>query len=321
MMLKSHKLQYSIIFLAYNNGSSKISVQSESHQQATIHLENELNYLCSSFMKWIGAHKAYLQAIKNWLDKCVSPLPQKSSRGKPVPVELKPLQMGAPPIFITCHDWLNGVEGLEKKRVNVADSIKELMLVIASYLPQQENHGKDHSTMFPSVPRRKTDDGNRNEATVPDWNSGFQGLQTSLVRFFSQLYDFAESSVFMYTDLRQKIEAAQIQYDNPRKQMHSAIVSPCRWRGGYSLESIKAVFVCTPKLQVYEYFHGRMVICTTINFGEGQKLETAFQEIAIISFVALIKKRRRRKKENLVSVVSNSQTAALSKRKGWPSFC
>uniref|UniRef100_A0A5B6ZX80 DUF632 domain-containing protein n=1 Tax=Davidia involucrata TaxID=16924 RepID=A0A5B6ZX80_DAVIN len=62
VMFQCHKLQFHIISIAYNNGNSKISIQSESHRQITIHLENELSSLYTSFTKWIGAQKSYVQA-------------------------------------------------------------------------------------------------------------------------------------------------------------------------------------------------------------------------------------------------------------------
>ncbi|KAK4762940.1 hypothetical protein SAY86_008708 [Trapa natans] len=49
------------------------------HRQITINLETELNSLSSSFSKWVNAQKSYLQAIYNWLEKCVLML-QKTSR-------------------------------------------------------------------------------------------------------------------------------------------------------------------------------------------------------------------------------------------------
>eukprot|EP00268_Persea_americana_P015805 TRINITY_DN1743_c0_g1_i3.p1 TRINITY_DN1743_c0_g1~~TRINITY_DN1743_c0_g1_i3.p1 ORF type:complete len:785 (-),score=173.33 TRINITY_DN1743_c0_g1_i3:708-3062(-) len=227
MMLKSHKLQYSIILIAYNNGSSKISIQSESHRQATIHLENELKALSASFINWIGAHKFYLVAIDSWLKKCNSHQQQKSSRGRQLHLQFSHRRFVElePPIFIICSEWLNVVKGLEVK--GVADSIKELVAVTARYLPQKdETLRKNRSSTFSSVPW-KVDGSNgtvhtdRNEATV-DWNSGFPGLKSSLEGFFNELKDIADSSVKKYADLRLKIEEAHSKYNDPR--MHSAIV-------------------------------------------------------------------------------------------------
>ncbi|RWR79705.1 DUF632 domain-containing protein/DUF630 domain-containing protein [Cinnamomum micranthum f. kanehirae] len=215
MMLESHKLQLNIISIAYINGSTKISIQSESHRQAAIHLEDVLNSLCSSFKKLISVHKSYLHAINNWLLSCVFPLQQKSSRGRQMP--FSPRRFVAPPVFVTCRDWLKGLEHLEKE-VAVADSITELIMVTTLFLPQQvRTHRKKLTSTFSSVSWEANDSNkrvqiDRNEATV-DWNSCFQGLQSSLVGFFSHLNDFADASTKMYADLQQSIKEAHQRYD------------------------------------------------------------------------------------------------------------
>lgn len=219
MMLESHKLQLNIISIAYNNGSTKIFIQSESHRQAIIDLEDVLNSLCSSFTKLISAHKSYLQAINGWLLKCVVPLQQKSLRGRQMP--FSPRRVVAPPTFVTCRDWLKGLEHLEKE-VAVADSIKELKMVTTRFLPQQERtHRKKPSSTFSSVSWEAYGGSKKvhiDRRTV-DWNSGFQCLQFSLIGFFSQLNDFADSSAKMYADLRQSTKEAHRRYDQmPRRQ-------------------------------------------------------------------------------------------------------
>ncbi|XP_077248937.1 bZIP transcription factor (DUF630 and DUF632) [Tasmannia lanceolata] len=215
IMLEIHRLQFNIISIAYYSESSKVSIQSESHHQATILLEYNLNSLCSSFTKWIGAQKSYLQAINGWLHKCVFPLQQKTSRRKSM--EFSARGVLAPPIFVTCTDWLSRLEALPYKEV--ADSIKGLAAVTTRFLPQQEKtHRKNLSSTF-SMSRKATDV-QRNEAPI-DWNSGFEGLQSSLVVLFDQLNKFADSSVNMYVNLDKSIKEFQTSYDGTavRKKM------------------------------------------------------------------------------------------------------
>lgn len=225
MILDYHKLQFNIISIAYNDESSKISVHSESHQHATIHLENELKTLSLSLTKWIGMHKSYLQAINGWLLKCVVfPLQRKSSRRRQMP--FSPRRYIAPPIFIICRDWLKGLEDLEKKEEAVIDSIRKLLAVTTRFLPQQEKaHRRNPSSTLSSVP---WDDGDHSETvqthtyeSTMDWNSGFHSLQSSLVGFFNQLSEFADSSVKMYSDLQKSIKEAHYKYDPtmPSRQM------------------------------------------------------------------------------------------------------
>lgn len=219
-MFECHKLQFKTISIAYNSESSKISTQSESHRLAALHLENELNSLCSSFTKWMGAHKCYLKAIYGWLLKCVFPLQRKSSRRRQT--QFSPRQLIAPPIFITCRDWLKGLEDLEKKEAAVVDAIKDLAVIITCFFPWQEKtHKKNPLSAFSSVPW-KTDSSyeavqtHRNEPAV-DWNLCLQRLQSSLVWFFDRLNDFADSSLKMYAVLRDSIKEAHHKYDMPRK--------------------------------------------------------------------------------------------------------
>eukprot|EP00262_Sarcandra_glabra_P022284 TRINITY_DN9834_c0_g1_i1.p1 TRINITY_DN9834_c0_g1~~TRINITY_DN9834_c0_g1_i1.p1 ORF type:complete len:755 (+),score=139.89 TRINITY_DN9834_c0_g1_i1:225-2489(+) len=193
MMYESHKLQYNIISIAYINGTSKVCIRSESHRQATINLECELTSLCSTFTKWINAHKSYLESINKWLLKCVFPLRQKSSRRRTV--EFCPRRDVAPPIFITCRDWISGLEKLPTKEV--ADSIKELAAETTRFLPRQERNQSKEKV---------------NEV-MEELNLSFDGLHSRLVGFLDRLRDFSESSVKMYGDLGEAIKDAQAIYD------------------------------------------------------------------------------------------------------------
>ncbi|KAL5766276.1 hypothetical protein ACOSP7_016893 [Xanthoceras sorbifolium] len=205
VMFECHKLQYHIISVAYYNGSSKISIQSDTHRQITIHLVNELSSLSSSFTKWVTAQKSYLLAINNWLTKCVF-LPQKSSRRKrrlPAPS----LRNCGPPIYVTCGLWLDKLEHLKAK--DVADSIKGLAAETTRFIPHQEkNQGKN-----------KADNGSESAVNLmrdeisEDWISGFDRFRSSLVGFLGQLNTFSESCVRIYAELRQGIEVAKTSFD------------------------------------------------------------------------------------------------------------
>ncbi|KAL5994884.1 hypothetical protein ACLOJK_024941 [Asimina triloba] len=223
MMLKTHKLQFDIISVAYNNGSLKVSVITESHPQATAQLEFELSCLCSSFTKWIDAQKAYVEAINKWLLKCVVPLQRRSSRKRRV--EFSPTKDFAPPIFVTCRDWLVKLNEMATKDVaDVAGSIKDVIRVTAQFMPRQDKklHGKNLSLAFSW---KGSGDGNlpdmsRNDAPSVDWNSSLQDLQSCLVKFFSHLKGFADLSVKNYDDLRKSIQYMKDVYEmnKPKKQ-------------------------------------------------------------------------------------------------------
>lgn len=218
VMFECHSLQYQIILNAFTNGNTKISIQSESHRQFTIHLENELSSLSSSFAKWIGAQKSYLQAINGWLFKCVS-VQEKSSRRKR---RRKPPQLrdSGPPIYVTCGVWLDKLDQLPTKEVT--DSIKVLASETGSFLPRQE---KSQDKVM-NRPHSTDPDPNmlRDEASAVDYVAGFERFRSGLVGFLSQLNNFAELSVKMYGDLEKTIKDYKPIYEHFLSQLNNNVV-------------------------------------------------------------------------------------------------
>lgn len=218
-MFECHRLQYHIISVAYNNGTTKISIQSESHRQFTIHLGTVLSSLSSSFAKWIGAQKSYLQAINGWLVKCV-PVEEKSSKKKRRRTSEHPLRDTGPPIYAACDVWLDMLDKLPTKELT--DSIKGLASETSFFLPRQEksqdkSKNKPHST-DPHLNIL------RDDAPPVDWVSGFERFQSSLARFLEQLNNFAESSVKMYGRLEQTIKDSRARYERSMSQPNNTVV-------------------------------------------------------------------------------------------------
>ncbi|KAG9459208.1 hypothetical protein H6P81_003716 [Aristolochia fimbriata] len=215
MMLETHKLQLDIISAAYNNGNSKFSLHSESHRQATVLLEYELNSLCSSFTKWVSSQKAYLQAINGWLMICVLVQKQKLRRRNS---EFCPRRTLGPPIYIICGDWLKMCDQLPTKEV--VEGIKTLLTVTTRYLPRQEK--ARHRNLTSSLSWKAehaseaASDTTRNEAPV-DWNSCFESLQSSLIGFFDRFHSFADVSVKQYVELQESIKEAKKYYEGGGK--------------------------------------------------------------------------------------------------------
>ncbi|KAF5470861.1 hypothetical protein F2P56_011349 [Juglans regia] len=219
VMSECHKLQSDIIKAAQRNGNTKLSIQSESHRQVTIHLEDELSSLSQSFLKWFAAQKSYLQAIDGWLSKC-APVPQKSSKRKRKP-EPRSLRDIGPPIYATCGTWLEKLKDLEKPASSsikqVVDAIKDLGVATAHFVPQQEkNQGKDMNRSYlPSWKAEKERDSENllGGEVVYDWISGFDRFWSSLEAFIGQLNNFSKRSMEMYVKLQQEIEEAKSSYD------------------------------------------------------------------------------------------------------------
>ncbi|KAA8550044.1 hypothetical protein F0562_001728 [Nyssa sinensis] len=220
VMFECHNLQFHIISIAYNNRKAKISIQSESHRQITIRLEDELSSLSTSFTKWIGAQKSYVESINGWLFKCIS-LPQKSSKRKRR-MQPPPLRKYGPPIYVTCGVWLDMLDKLPTKEV--ADSIKDLAAEITRFLPRQEKNQGKHMNYPQSASWQAGSNGDsaantlRDEASE-DWTTSFDCFRSSLVRFLGRLNNFAESSVKMFNELQKAIQEAKDSYDQLRSQL------------------------------------------------------------------------------------------------------
>ncbi|KAL3639508.1 hypothetical protein CASFOL_017415 [Castilleja foliolosa] len=99
-MMECHKLQLHIISISRAPGGAKITIQHDSRKQTAILLGNELSSLSSTFTKWIGAQRLYVDSIEKWLFKCVALQQNKSKRNKRnKPPQLRNL---GPPIYMIC---------------------------------------------------------------------------------------------------------------------------------------------------------------------------------------------------------------------------
>lgn len=207
LMFEYHKLQVHIISTACLPGTAKIFLQSDSKRHLANQLENMLSTLASSFSKWIGAHKAYIESLHKWLSKCVS-LPRESTRRNRRRQPL-PFWKSGPPIYIVCGVWLEKVDTLPTKEV--LDGIKGLASVISHMLPRQEkHHGKSANKNIHST------DMNGDHEPVGDKLKGFDHLQTSLAIFLGQHNKFAESSMVMYEEIQKEVAKAKKSYQQFR---------------------------------------------------------------------------------------------------------
>jgi hypothetical protein len=211
VMHECHKLQFQIMSASYNNSHARIAMHSELRRQITAYLENELQFLSSSFTKWIEAQKSYLEAINGWIHKCV-PLQQKSVKRKRRPQSELLIQYG-PPIYATCDVWLKKLGTLPVK--DVVDSIKSLAADTARFLPYQDkNQGTEAHSHIGAEPA----DGLLRDDVSEDWISGFDRFWANLIRFLGQLNSLSGSSVKMYRELRQAIQEAKNNYHRLNSQ-------------------------------------------------------------------------------------------------------
>lgn len=233
VMFECHKLQFQIMSTAYINNRARIAVQSELRRQMAAYLENELHSLQSSFSKWIGAHKFYLEAINGWLYKCVS-LQQKSSSKRKRRPQPPPLRNYGPPIYATCDVWLEKLEALPSK--DVTESLKSLASEVARFSPHQEKN-QDKGAKYPHVTSWKAEKGNasmenfRRDDTSEDYMLGFDRFRASLLRFLGQITNFARSSVSMYAEITQAIHDAKSNYHRWNSYSHDSQQKYCSQHG------------------------------------------------------------------------------------------
>ncbi|KAL3619630.1 hypothetical protein CASFOL_034542 [Castilleja foliolosa] len=139
-MMECHKLQLHIISISRAPGGAKITIQHDSRKQTAILLGNELSSLSSTFTKWIGAQRLYVDSIEKWLFKCVALQQNKSKRNKRnKPPQLRNL---GPPIYMICGAWLEMIGKLPAE--GVTNSIKDLADKVAHFLPRQDKKGGRH---------------------------------------------------------------------------------------------------------------------------------------------------------------------------------
>lgn len=216
LMSECHGLQFTIISEAYNNSNAKITIQ----RQKTVYLQSELGSLSTSFMKWIAAQKFYVQAIDDWLNKCVfHPKTSKRKRRAKQPPLIRDL---GPPIYVTCGVWLEKLNSLPTKEVT--DSIKHLAAEVSSFLPREEKSQKK-IRKWPHPSSSNADDACdpaldvllSNEAS-DEWTSHFDFFQSRLKDALDQLNNFAKLSVEKYAELEKAIQDAKSHYEHLMSQ-------------------------------------------------------------------------------------------------------
>ncbi|XP_021713436.1 uncharacterized protein LOC110681591 [Chenopodium quinoa] len=211
VMFECHKLQVHIVTIAFINGNVKLSLQSESRRYITLQLEDELHKLSLSFTKWINALKSYIQAINEWLNKCVIVQEASSKKRRWGPPPERRLRSAGPPIYTICGAWHDSLKDLQV--TEVADKINGLATEISHFIPHQEKvHGKRTFKETPPVVEMRTHEG------FEEWNTGYDRFQLSFVHFLNELCKFSDHSLNMYTELQIKIEEAKRLYEHKMSQ-------------------------------------------------------------------------------------------------------
>ncbi|KAF2291380.1 hypothetical protein GH714_023429 [Hevea brasiliensis] len=128
-MLRCHQKQFQVIMeskartLKANTG-----LQRDSGLRATLELETELINWCTCFNNWINTQKSYVESLNEWLLRCLIIEPEETPDGI---APFSPSRMGAPAIFVVCHDWYQAMvriseKGVENAMLNFASSLHQL---------------------------------------------------------------------------------------------------------------------------------------------------------------------------------------------------
>ncbi|XP_077231229.1 protein ALTERED PHOSPHATE STARVATION RESPONSE 1-like [Tasmannia lanceolata] len=133
VMLESHETQNQIMFEVKTFTCNSYGwFSDDSHRHAIIQLEAELQNWRTCFNNYIAAQKSYVEALSGWLSKFIVPEVEFYSRDRS---SILPYRVGAPPLVVICHDWLNSLGKLPDNAV--AYSIKSFSKDIRTLWVQQ----------------------------------------------------------------------------------------------------------------------------------------------------------------------------------------
>lgn len=212
VMSECHKQQVHIIAIAFNNGSVKLSLQSESRRHIALLLEDELSSMALCFAKWMYALNSYIQAIDYWLHKCVR-VKEKSSKKRRwgLPMD-QVVRISGPPIYTTCGNWLESMKNLPVE--DVTCTIKKLAIEVSHLVPHHEKIHEKKTTLGGADPTLEL----RTHETFDEWNTGYDRFQSNFLIFLSGISKFADRSLDMYSELQTTIEEAKRNYEHKMSQ-------------------------------------------------------------------------------------------------------
>ncbi|CAO2834506.1 unnamed protein product [Amaranthus hypochondriacus] len=118
LMLKCHRKQFQAILESKTRAlKANIGLRRDSSVRATIQLEAELLKWCHRFNNWVEMQRSYADKLNRWLEKCIQYEPEVTPDGI---VPFSPARIGAPPIFVICHDWKQAMETVSGSEVQTA---------------------------------------------------------------------------------------------------------------------------------------------------------------------------------------------------------
>ena len=213
-MLECHHAQFQVVKESRGLGHIRSGGKpSDLDLRVTLQLDHELISWTTRFSGWISAQKNFVRSLNNWLLKCLLYEPEETADGI---VPFSPSRIGAPPIFVICNQWSQGLDRFSEKEV--VDS----MHVFAKSVLQIWDHDKQElrQTMITNkdlekkVKKIDRDDQKlqkeiqaldkklvRVTGNVQDDGTSNGNLQAGLQSIFEALERFASDSMKAYEEL------------------------------------------------------------------------------------------------------------------------
>ncbi|KAL8552966.1 hypothetical protein ACS0TY_001583 [Phlomoides rotata] len=161
------------------------------------------------FSHWVDAQKGYVRALTNWLLKCLLYVPEQTVDGT---APFSPGRMGAPAVFVVCHQWAQELDRLSGKEV--VNSMRDLASNVVQQWEQDQGkiknqQGKEEQKMHKALLDK------RRVMYHSEMTTKGGSLQASLQHVLEAMGHFTANSLKIYENLLQRIE-------DDRPSCHSA---------------------------------------------------------------------------------------------------
>ncbi|KAL6962167.1 hypothetical protein U1Q18_037121 [Sarracenia purpurea var. burkii] len=137
-MLKCHQKQFQAVMESKTGNLIKTTgSRTDSRLRAIVELEMELRAWCSRFGDWINSQKSFIDSLNGWLLSCLFYEPEETPDGI---VPFSPGRIGAPPVFVICHDWFQAMETISE--TGVANTMHKFASNLQNLYEKQDEEQK-----------------------------------------------------------------------------------------------------------------------------------------------------------------------------------
>ncbi|XP_010242855.1 PREDICTED: uncharacterized protein LOC104587099 [Nelumbo nucifera] len=219
VMLECHQNQCQVIVEAKNLDAIVFNRKLSSAQlEATVQFQHELLNWISNFSGWISAQKGFVDSLNGWLLKCLHYEPEETPDGM---APFSPGRIGAPLIFVICHQWSQALEGISEREVveamcGFALSVKHNIDVCQRMIVHGDVEGKVKTLDREELKMQKAIQAlnkkmvlvceQENVIVVHQGDITNGSLQLGLKKIFDAMEKFIADSFQAYEDLRVRSE-------------------------------------------------------------------------------------------------------------------